>query len=66
MSATTFRDLVVWQEAHKLVLMVYRVTETFPRSELFGLTSQMRRSVVSIPANIVEGFKRTSNPRSLT
>jgi four helix bundle protein len=56
----TFRDLVVWQEAHKLVLMVCRTTDNFPKSEQFGLTSQMRRAAVSVPANIVEGFKRTS------
>jgi four helix bundle protein len=56
----TFRDLLVWQEAHKLTLLVYRTTEAFPKSEQFGLTSQMRRAAVSVPANIVEGFKRTS------
>ncbi len=56
----TFRDLLVWQEAHKLVLMIYRTTDAFPKSEQFGLTSQMRRAAVSVPANIVEGFKRLS------
>ena len=54
----TFRDLFVWQKAHRLVLDVYLVTNTFPRSELYGLTSQMRRSAVSVSANIVEGFQR--------
>jgi four helix bundle protein len=53
-----FEQLEVWQEAHKLVLMVYRVTKEFPSDERFGLVSQMRRAAVSIPANIAEGFKR--------
>jgi len=53
-----FRDLKVWQEAHKLVLMVYRITNAFPRDERFGLISQMRRAAISVPANIAEGFKR--------
>jgi four helix bundle protein len=53
-----FRQLGVWQEAHKLVLGVYEITKAFPRDERFGLVSQMRRAAVSIPANIAEGFKR--------
>lgn len=53
-----FQQLEAWQEAHKLVLAVYANTKTFPREELFGLVSQMRRAAVSIPANIAEGFKR--------
>jgi four helix bundle protein len=53
-----FRQLETWQEAHKLVLMVYRVTKEFPSDERFGLISQMRRAAVSTPANIAEGFKR--------
>jgi len=53
-----FRQLDVWQEAHKLVLMVYKATKSFPRDERFGLVSQMRRAAVSVPANIAEGFKR--------
>jgi four helix bundle protein len=56
--ATSFRELVVWQKAHKLVVKVYRFTENFPRSETYGLTSQIRRSAVSIAANIAEGFKK--------
>lgn len=60
--AEKFQDLVVWQKAHALVLSVYRMTSTFPKSELFGLTSQMRRSAVSVPANIAEGFKKKSKP----
>jgi four helix bundle protein len=53
-----FQQLQVWQEGHKLVLEVYRVTQGFPGDERFGLVSQMRRAAVSIPANIAEGFKR--------
>jgi len=57
-TATNFQELTVWQEAHKLVLMTYQTTATFPAHELYGLVSQMRRAAVSIPANIAEGFKR--------
>jgi four helix bundle protein len=56
--AKTFQDLLVWQKAHAFVLHVYRLTEAFPRHELFGLTSQLRRAAVSIPANIAEGFRK--------
>jgi len=52
MHAKSFEDLVVWQKAHAYVLDIYKMTEEFPNSELFGLTSQMRRAAVSIPANI--------------
>jgi four helix bundle protein len=58
MSAKSFEELLVWQKAHAYVLDVYKMTENFPRSELFGLTSQMRRAAVSVPANIAEGFKK--------
>jgi four helix bundle protein len=54
----SFRDLIVWQKAHEFVLGTYRFTEGFPKSELYGLTSQFRRAAVSIAANIAEGFKR--------
>ncbi|MGA3244139.1 MAG: four helix bundle protein [Bacteroidota bacterium] len=57
--AKTFEDLIVWQEAHEFVLGVYRFTDSFPKSELYGLTSQLRRAAVSIAANIAEGFKKT-------
>jgi len=55
-----YKKLKVFQEAHNLVKEVYSVTERFPKSELFGLISQMRRSVVSVPANIIEGQARIS------
>jgi four helix bundle protein len=57
-SAETFKDLIVWQKAHQFVLNVYRFTDGFPKSELYGLTSQFRRAAISIAANIAEGFKK--------
>ena len=63
--ARSFQELVVWQKAHQWVLNVYRMTARFPRHELFGLTSQLRRAAVSVPANIAEGFKRRSKPDKL-
>ncbi len=53
-----FKKLNVWQKAHLLAIATYRATETFPKDELHGLTSQIRRSCVSIPANIAEGCGR--------
>jgi four helix bundle protein len=53
-----FRQLEVWQEAHKLVLTVYQVAREYPSDEGFGLISQMRRAAVSIATNVAEGFKR--------
>lgn len=57
----SFRDLKVWEKAHGLVLKIYKTTKLFPSEEKFGLISQLRRSASSIPANIVEGFKRKSD-----
>lgn len=56
----SFKDLRAWQEAHKLVLMIYDETKNFPKEEIFGLISQMRRCAVSITSNIAEGFSRQS------
>ncbi len=56
--ARTFEDLIVWQKAHQFVLSVYEFTKQFPRQETYGLTSQLRRAAISIPANIAEGFKK--------
>lgn len=53
-----FTDLYAWKEGHKLVLWIYQITDRFPRKETFGLTSQMRRSAVSITSNLAEGFSR--------
>lgn len=60
-SAKTFEDLLVWQKAHSFVLTIYRLTGTFPKHEIYGLTSQFRRAAVSIAANIAEGFRKRSN-----
>ncbi|NEQ78582.1 MAG: four helix bundle protein, partial [Okeania sp. SIO2C9] len=57
-TAKSFRDLIVWQKAHHFVLLAYRFSRSFPSSETYGLTSQLRRAAVSVPANISEGFKR--------
>jgi len=54
----TFRELVVWQKALDLVKEIYRVTQEFPKEEIFGLTSQLRRAAVSVPSNIAEGQGR--------
>lgn len=54
----TFQDLVVWQKAHQLTLEIYRITKHFPKEEMYGLVSQMRRCAVSVPANIAEGYKK--------
>lgn len=55
-----YKELEVWQKARRLAVDLYRVTECFPRSELFGLTAQIRRSATSVPANIAEGWGRGS------
>ena len=52
----SFRKLLVWQRSHKLVLFIYKLTATYPKPELFGLTSQIRRAAGSVPANIAEGY----------
>ena len=56
--ARTFQDLLVWQKAHRFVLEAYALTAAFPKQETYGLSQQMRRAAVSIPANIAEGFRR--------
>ncbi|HTF99464.1 MAG TPA: four helix bundle protein [Nitrospirota bacterium] len=55
---TGYRDLKVWQRAYELTLTLYRITKKFPKEELFGLTSQIRRASASVPANIAEGYER--------
>ena len=61
----TFNDILAWQKAHKLVLQVYQLTNYFPPSERYALANQVRRAVVSVASNIVEGFKRISVKDSL-
>ena len=61
----SYEDLFVWQKAHELVLLVYRITSNFPEHEKFTLTSQFRRAVISIPANIAEGYKKTGKADKL-
>jgi four helix bundle protein len=58
MKTHSFKDLTVWQKAHQLVLRIYRGTKTFPKTEIYGLTQQMRKAAVSIPSNIAEGYGR--------
>ena len=54
----SYKDLIAYQKAYKLALVVYQATKDFPKEEMYGLTSQMRRSAVSIPCNIAEGYRR--------
>lgn len=58
-------DLLVWQEALSLVKVIYRLTSQFPKEELYGLTTQMRRAAVSVPSNIAEGASRTGSKEFL-
>jgi len=54
----SYKDLIVYQKAYKLALEIYRITKNYPKEEVYGLVSQMRRSSVSIPCNIAEGYRR--------
>ena len=56
-----FHKLMIWQRSHSLTLEIYKITKTFPKEEVFGLTSQIQRAVSSIPTNIAEGCGRNSN-----
>lgn len=58
MKTKSFKDLIVWQKSYKLVLEIYKITKDFPKDEIYGLSQQMRRSAVSIPSNISEGYGR--------
>lgn len=58
MTLQTYRDLIVWQKSMDLVVEIYRLAKLFPQEELFGLTSQIRRATISVPANIAEGYGR--------
>src|SRR3954464_13987674 len=61
----SFREVIVWQKAHAFTLAVYRMSESFPKHELFALTSQLRRAAASVPANFVEGFRKRTTPDKL-
>ena len=58
MKTKTFKDLIVWQKSKDLAVEIYKLTGEFPKSELYGLTSQMRRAVISISSNIAESYHR--------
>ncbi len=55
---SSYKDLIVWQKSYELLLSIYKLTKSFPKEELYGLTSQIRRCAVSIPSNIAEGYAR--------
>ena len=61
MKIKSYKDLNIWQRSIKVVEEIYKITKNFPKEEIYGLTSQLRRSAVSIPSNIAEGFARFSN-----
>jgi len=58
MKTQSYKDLIVWQKSYKLVLEVYKITQGFPKTEVYGLSQQMRKAAVSIPSNIAEGYGR--------
>ncbi len=59
---TSYKDLIVWQKSIELVVLIYKLTENFPKTEIYGIISQMRRAALSIPANIAEGHRRNHLP----
>ncbi|MFA6410921.1 MAG: four helix bundle protein [Candidatus Buchananbacteria bacterium] len=65
MAFSTFKDLVVWQKAHILTKIIYKITDHFPVREQFSLANQMRRAAVSVPSNLAEGLRRKSLKDSL-
>jgi four helix bundle protein len=64
MAGKNYRDLIAWQKAMELVMLIYRSTKTLPKEEIYGLMSQMRRAAVSIPSNIAEGQGRNTKSNS--
>lgn len=64
-SIKSYRDLNVWKKTKELAVFVYKLTDTFPKTEIYGLVSQMRRAAVSMPSNIAEGFRRKSKSEKL-
>lgn len=61
----SYRDLDVWRRSKALAISIYKVTEDFPKNEIYGLTSQIRRAAVSVPSNVAEGFRRNSDKEKL-
>ncbi|MEX0954493.1 MAG: four helix bundle protein [Rhizobiaceae bacterium] len=57
----SYQDLIVWQQAMDLVVLIYKLTKSWPKEELYGLTNQVRRAAISVPANIAEGYGRESS-----
>jgi len=66
MQIKSFQDLNIWKEAHSLTLEIYKITRKFPKSETFGLISQIQRAAVSVPANIAEGMGRNTTKELLS
>ncbi len=64
-AARSFEDVEIWKKAHQFVLDVYRMSESFPKHEIYCLTSQLRRAAISIPANFAEGFRKATKPDKL-
>lgn len=60
-SIKNFTDLLAWQKAKDLAIMIYKLTDNFPKTEMFGLSSQLRRAVISVSSNIAEGFSRSTS-----
>jgi len=57
----SFTDLIAWQKAHQLVLKIYKVVSNFPKEEIYGLSSQLKRAIISVSSNLAEGFSRKTN-----
>lgn len=64
-TAKSFEDVEIWKKAHQFVLDVHKLTDEFPKHEVFGLTSQLRRAAVLVPANFAEGFRKVTKPDKL-
>ena len=60
-----YKNLIVWQKAKLLAIEIYKLTEQFPRTEIYGLTSQMKRAAISIPSNIAEGYRRNHDKEKI-
>ncbi|MFN4212767.1 MAG: four helix bundle protein [Microgenomates group bacterium] len=61
MKIKAFTDLIAWQKAHQFVIKIYQIVSLFPKEELYGLSSQLKRAAISISSNIAEGFSRKTN-----